>query len=78
MYIDDDPDVAELIVDENGFIAGARVLNRNKLFTTIPRSVIIGGGDGGFILPNLVCLPPLELEQRGVAKIGTGTYIDCP
>ena len=78
LYIDDDPDVAELIVDENGFIAGARVLNRNKLFTTIPRSVIIGGGDGGFILPNLVCLPPLELEQRAVAKIGTGTYIDCP
>lgn len=77
LYIDGDPNIAEILVDENGFIIGVNVLNRSKIFTTIP-DITITGGDGGFVLPNLVCLSPIELEKKGVAKIGTGSYIDCP
>jgi hypothetical protein len=79
VYIDDDPNIAEVSIDENGYINGVRVLNRSKSYDTIPTILVVGGGGaGGFVLPSLVCLPPLELEQKGYVKIGTGSYIDCP
>lgn len=79
VYVDDDPNVAEVTIDKNGFINGVRVLNRSKSYDTIPRILVVGGGGaGGFVLPSLVCLPPVELEQKGYIKIGTGSYIDCP
>lgn len=82
LYVDGDPNVGEIVIDENGFIIGVRVLNRSKSFKTIPDIAIVGGeGAGGFVLPSLVCLPQEELEQleqKGYVKIGTGTYIDCP
>jgi hypothetical protein len=79
LYIDGDPNIGEIIIDDNGFITGARVLNRSKSFTTIPDILIAGGGGvGGFVLPSLVCLPQEELERKGYVKIGTGSYIDCP
>ncbi len=79
LYIDGDPNIGEIIIDENGFITGARVLNRSKSFNTIPDILIVGGGGvGGFVLPSLICLPQEELERKGYVKIGTGSYIDCP
>jgi hypothetical protein len=79
IYIDGDPDIAEVVINTDGFITGARVLNRDKSFDTIPEIIITGGGGfGGFVLPSLVCLPPEELRTKGYVKIGTGNYIDCP
>lgn len=79
VYVDGDPNVAQVTVNSDGFIDGVRVLNRSKSYTTLPEILVVGGGGaGGFVLPSLVCLPPLELEQKGYVKIGTGSYIDCP
>jgi len=79
LYIDGDPSIAQIKIDDNGFIVGTEVLNRSKSFNTIPDVLIVGGGGaGGFVLPSLVCLPQEELEQQGYVKIGTGSYIDCP
>lgn len=79
IFVNGDPNIAEAIVDENGFISGVNVLNRNATYETIPEIIVVGGeGAGGFVLPSLVCLPPEELETKGYVKIGTGKYIDCP
>lgn len=79
VYVDGDPNIAEITINDDGFIDGVKVLNRSKNFNTIPEILVVGGGGaGGFVLPSLVCLPPLELEQKGYVKIGTGSYIDCP
>lgn len=79
IYIDGNPDIAEAIINEDGYLAGVNVLNRSVTFDTIPEVVVVGGGGlGAFALPSFVCLPPEELEQKGYVKIGTGKYIDCP
>lgn len=79
LYVDGRTDVGEITINEDGFISGVRVLNRSISYDTIPEIVVSGGdGSGGFVLPSLVCLPPLELETKGYVKIGTGSYIDCP
>lgn len=79
LYIDGDPKVAEIEINEDGYISGVRVLNRSKAYNTIPEILIVGGGGvGGFVLPSLVCLPPREIEEKGYVKIGTGRYVDCP
>lgn len=79
IFVDGDPNIAEAIINDDGYISGVRVLNRGIAYTTIPDIVVSGGGGvSGFVLPNLVCLSPLELEQKGYVKIGTGKYIDCP
>jgi len=79
LYVDGRTDVGEITINEDGFISGVRVLNRSISYDTIPEIVVSGGdGSGGFVLPSLVCLPPIELETKGYVKIGTGSYIDCP
>ena len=79
LFVDGRTDVGEITINEDGFISGVRVLNRSISYDTIPEIVVSGGdGSGGFVLPSLVCLPPLELETKGYVKIGTGSYIDCP
>jgi hypothetical protein len=79
VYINGDPNLAESVIDSNGFLVSVRPLDRTTTFTEIPEIIIIGGGGAGAsVLPNLVCLPPQELEKNGYVKIGTGKYIDCP
>jgi hypothetical protein len=79
VYVNGDPNLAEAIVDDNGFLISVRVKDRTSTFTEMPEILIIGGGGvGASVLPNLVCLPPNEIEQIGYVKIGTGKYIDCP
>ena len=79
IFIDGNPDIAEAIINEDGYLAGVNVLNRSVTFDTIPEVVVVGGGGiGAFALPSFICLPPEELEQQGYVKIGTGKYIDCP
>lgn len=79
IYIDDDPTIAEAIINDDGFVVGARVLNREVTFSEIPKVVIIGGGGyGAKLMPSLACLPESRLVELGATKIGTGRYVDCP
>ena len=79
IYINDQPGIAEAIINDDGFVIGARVLNREVTFTEIPKILIIGGGGyGAKLMPSLVCLPENALVEVGATKIGTGRYVDCP
>ncbi len=78
VYIDGDPDVAEAVV-ENGMVFSVRIKNRELTFTKYPRVQILGGGGyGAKWIPSFNCLSTEALVKVGSAKIGTGSYIDCP
>jgi hypothetical protein len=69
IFINNEKGLAEAILDEKGFVIGARMLDRTKTFTGFPDIKVIGGGGyGAQLLPSLVC----------ATKIGTGRYVDCP
>lgn len=79
IYINDDPNIAEAIINDDGFVIGARVLNREVTFDAIPKIVIVGGGGyGAKLMPSLACLSEDRLVEVGATKIGTGRYVDCP
>jgi hypothetical protein len=79
VFINGEPDLAEALVNNDGYVYSVRILDRSKEYYEIPNIVIQGGSGGGArVLPNIVCKDPLELESIGYAKIGTGKYIDCP
>ena len=79
VLVDGVRDVAEAIIDERGYVVSVRTKDRSKRYTKLPEILILGGGGAGArFLPNLVCLDSGELERRGYAKIGTGSYVDCP
>ena len=78
MYVDGELGVAEAIV-QDGFVIGARVLNRTLTFDKFPRIELVGGGGyGARLLPSLACLNTDALTAVGSTKIGTGRYVDCP
>ena len=79
IYIDDEPGLAEAIINDDGFLIGARMLNRTKTFEGFPEIKIVGGGGyGAKLLPSLICLDTDGLSKIGSTKIGTGRYVDCP
>ena len=80
LYINGQLGIAEAILDvENGFVIGARVLNRQITFEKFPTINIVGGGGyGARMLPSLACLDTDALSTIGATKIGTGRYVDCP
>ena len=79
MYINGELGVAEAIINEDGFVVGARILNRQLTFEKFPEIVIVGGGGyGAKLLPSFRCLDTEALTTVGSTKIGTGRYIDCP
>jgi len=79
VYVDGRTDVARAVIDEQGFIVSLIVLDRYTKYTRYPDITILGGnGFGALFVPNLVCLDNVGIESAGVAKIGTGKYIDCP
>ena len=78
MYVNGELGVAEAIV-QDGFVIGARVLNRTLTFDKFPRIELVGGGGyGARLLPSLACLNTDALTAVGSTKIGTGRYVDCP
>ena len=79
MYVDGELGVAEAVINEDGFVIGARTLNRELTFNEFPEIVVVGGGGyGAKLLPSLVCLDTEALTTVGATKIGTGRYVDCP
>ena len=79
VFINGEPNLAEALVNNDGYVYSVRILDRSKEYYEIPNIVIQGGSGGGArVLPNIICKDPLELETIGYAKIGTGKYIDCP
>jgi hypothetical protein len=79
MYINGELGVAEAVINEDGFVVGARILDRQLTFEKFPEIVIVGGGGyGAKLLPSFRCLDTEALTAVGSTKIGTGRYIDCP
>lgn len=79
MYIDGELGIAEAVINDDGFVIGARVLDRQRTFDSFPDIKIVGGGGyGARLLPSLACLDTEALTTIGATKIGTGRYVDCP
>jgi hypothetical protein len=77
--VDGRTDVAEAIINEKGFVIGARILDRETTFSTYPEIFVIGGGGfGAKLIPSFRCLDTDTLVRVGSTKIGTGRYVDCP
>ena len=79
VYVNGELGKAEAIINEDGFVTSVRIIDRATTYKENPLIEIIGGGGiGAIVLPNLVCLSDEDLSSRGLVKIGTGKYIDCP
>jgi hypothetical protein len=79
LYINGELGVAEALIDDNGFVIGARILDRQRTFDEFPEIIVVGGGGyGAKLLPSLACLDTEALSTIGSTKIGTGRYVDCP
>tara|TARA_B100001996_G_scaffold124174_2_gene94026 strand:- start:733 stop:3600 length:2868 start_codon:yes stop_codon:yes gene_type:complete len=77
--VDGDPTVADALVNTKGQVISVRIKNRSRVFETYPKVRIMGGGGyGAKFLPSFICLDSDERVRVGSAKIGTGSYIDCP
>ena len=79
MFVNKTLGIAEAIINDDGFVIGARVLDRSITFDKLPLIEIVGGGGyGARLLPSLACLNTDALSAVGSTKIGTGRYVDCP
>ena len=79
LYVNGELGVAEAVINDDGFVIGARMLDKTRTFDEFPAIDIIGGnGYGAKLLPSLACLDTDALANVGATRIGTGQYIDCP
>ncbi len=79
VLVDGDPDVADALVNTKGQVISVRIKNRSMVFESYPKIQILGGGGyGASFIPSFICLDSAERVRIGSAKIGTGSYIDCP
>jgi len=79
VYVNGVKGIAEAVINEDGFVIGARVLDRAVTFTETPEVRVIGKyGNGAQLIPSMICLGTQALADVGATKIGTGRYVDCP
>ena len=79
VFVDGDDTVAEALINSKGQIYSVQVKNRSVIFDGYPEIKILGGGGyGAKFVPSFACLEPAVRVKIGSAKIGTGSYIDCP
>ena len=79
VWIDGDDSIAEAVINSDGQVISVRIKNREMTFTSYPEVIINGGGGyGAKFIPSFACLDPDMRVKIGSAKVGTGSYIDCP
>ena len=79
VYLNGRTDVAEAVINTKGQIVSVRIKNRTITYDSYPEIKILGGGGyGAKFIPSFACLDPDVRVKIGSAKIGTGSYIDCP
>jgi len=78
VYVNGDERIAEAII-EDGRIVSVRIKDRSRIYTSHPKVTVVGGGGyGAKVIASIVCLDPDTRVAIGSAKIGTGSYVDCP
>ena len=66
----EEPDVAEAIINDEGLLIGARILDRITTYEKYPEILVIGGnGYGAKLLPSLACLDTTELTQLVLLRL---------
>ena len=79
VYVNGQKGVAEAIINTKGQIVSVRIKNRTITYDSYPEIKILGGGGyGAKFIPSFSCLSPEARVKVGSAKVGTGSYIDCP
>ena len=79
VYINGSKDVAEAEINTDGQVIAIKIKDRTITFDSYPELIISGGGGlGARFIPSFVCLDPTARVKVGSAKVGTGSYIDCP
>jgi hypothetical protein len=79
VWINGDDSIAEAVINTRGQVISVRIKNREMTFDSYPEVIINGGGGyGAKFVPSFACLDPDVRVKIGSAKVGTGSYIDCP
>jgi hypothetical protein len=79
VFVGKSKDIAEAQINTDGQVIAVRIKDRTVTFEEYPEIIISGGGGiGARFIPSFVCLDPDERVRIGSAKVGTGSYIDCP
>ncbi len=79
VWVNGNSNVAEAVINTEGQVISVRIKDRTLTFVEYPEIKIIGGGGyAAKYIPSFVCLDPTARVKVGSAKIGTGSYIDCP
>ena len=79
VWINGRNDVAEALINSDGQVISVRIKDRTVIFDEYPEVKILGGGGyAAKFIPSFACLDPDARVKIGSAKVGTGSYIDCP
>lgn len=79
VFINKSKNIAEAQINTDGQVIAIKIKDRTVIFEEYPEIIISGGGGvGARFLPSFACLNSDERVRIGSAKVGTGSYIDCP
>ena len=79
VFVNGIPGIADAVINDKGQIISVRVKDRTSTFSSYPEVKILGGGGyGAKFIPSFACLDPTARVEIGSAKVGIGSYIDCP